>query len=57
MVTYKAITDPDRFAAYAEITSPAIQAARAAYHSYDYQDAIKALGDGANRDYRIILGC
>ncbi len=90
VVTYKEINEPDRFAAYAEIAGPAIQAAggrfiargepaeilegknhqrvvviefesveaaRTAYHSDAYQDAMKALSDGADRDYRIIPGC
>jgi uncharacterized protein (DUF1330 family) len=31
-----------------------VEAAVAAYHSDDYQDALRALGDGAERDLRII---
>ncbi|MDP7149674.1 MAG: DUF1330 domain-containing protein [Paracoccaceae bacterium] len=32
-------------------------AALAAYRSDGYQEAMKALGDGAQRDYRIVPGC
>lgn len=32
-------------------------AAMAAYRSDGYQEAMKALGDGAQRDYRIVPGC
>ena len=35
---------------------PSYQDAVAAYHSPDYQAALKALGDGAVRDIRIIEG-
>jgi len=35
---------------------PSIDKARAAYQSQGYQDALKALGDGAERDVRIVEG-
>ena len=90
VVTYKNISDPDSFAAYAKIAGPAIEAeggrfiargepaeilegsnnnrvvviefasveaALSAYHSAGYQSAMEALGDGAERDYRIVPGC
>ena len=90
VVTYKNISNPDSFAAYAQVAGPAIeaeggrfiargapaeilegnndnrvvviefesvQAALAAYRSAGYQSAMEALGNGAERDYRIIPGC
>jgi uncharacterized protein (DUF1330 family) len=36
------------------IEFPSVEAAVAAYHSADYQQALAALGDGAVRDIRII---
>lgn len=33
-----------------------VEAAVAAYHSEGYQDALRALGDGAEREIRIIEG-
>ena len=35
---------------------PSVEKAIAAYNSPGYQDALKALGDGAERDIRIIEG-
>jgi uncharacterized protein (DUF1330 family) len=35
---------------------PSIEQARAAYESPGYQEALKALGDGAERDVRIVEG-
>jgi uncharacterized protein (DUF1330 family) len=35
---------------------PSVEQARAAYESAGYQDALKALGDGAVRDVRIVGG-
>ena len=35
---------------------PSVEKAIAAYHSPAYQEALKALGDGAIRDIRIIEG-
>jgi uncharacterized protein (DUF1330 family) len=35
---------------------PSIEQANAAYNSPGYQDALKALGDGAVRDIRIVSG-
>ena len=33
-----------------------VEAATAAYHSPDYEEALVALGDGAERDIRIVPG-
>ena len=35
---------------------PSVEAANAAYNSPGYQEALKALGDGAVRDLRIVGG-
>ena len=35
---------------------PSVEKANAAYNSAAYQDALKALGDGAVRDLRIVEG-
>ena len=35
---------------------PSIEQANAAYNSPGYQEALKALGDGADRDVRIVEG-
>ena len=35
---------------------PSVEAANAAYNSPGYQEALKALGDGADRDVRIVEG-
>jgi len=35
---------------------PSVEAAVAAYNSPGYQEALKALGDGAERDLRIVAG-
>ena len=35
---------------------PSVEKAIAAYNSAGYQEALKALGDGAERDIRIIAG-
>ena len=35
---------------------PSLDAAVAAYNSPGYQEALKALGDGAERDVRIVAG-
>ncbi len=89
VVTYRAIKDPQKLAAYAKLAAPAIQAAGgrylvrgtpaktyeaglnqrtvitefeslakaiAAHDSPGYQEALRALGDGAERDLRIIEG-
>jgi uncharacterized protein (DUF1330 family) len=89
VVTYRAIKDPDKLAAYAKLAAPAIQAAGgkflvrgvpaktlegglkertvvsewpdlktaiAAYDTPAYKEALRALGDGAERDIRIIEG-
>ena len=86
VVTYRAIKDPDKLAAYAKLAGPAIQAAggkfvvrgmpaktfegglnqrtvvsewpslQAAVAAYDtpaYKEALRALGNGAERDIRI----
>jgi len=87
--TYRAVTDPDKLAAYAGLAGPAITAgggkilvrglpaktfeaglnqrtvviefdsvaqAVAAHDSPAYQKALAALGDGAERDIRIVEG-
>ena len=87
VVTYRAIKDPGKLAAYAKLAGPAIQAAGgrfvvrgmpaktleaglnqrtvvsewpslqaavAAYESAAYKEALRALGDGAERDIRIV---
>lgn len=84
---YKAVKNPDAFAAYAKIAAPAIQAAGgrfvvrgapakvyelglnqrvvmiefdsvaqaiAAHDSPGYQEALRALGDGVEREIRIV---
>jgi uncharacterized protein (DUF1330 family) len=89
VVTYRSIRNPDRFAAYAKLAVPAIQAAGgrflargmpakiyeegmnqrvvlvefdsvsqaiAAHDTSAYQAALKALGDAADRDIRIVEG-
>ena len=89
VVTYRAIKNPDKLAAYAKLAGPAIQAlggrfvvrgmpsktlegglnqrtvvsewpslqaAIAAYESPAYKEALRALGDGAERDIRICEG-
>ena len=89
VVTYRKITDQDKWAAYAKLAAPAIQKAGgkfivrgspakthelgmkervvivefdnvhkalAAHDSPDYQTALKALADGAERDFRIVEG-
>jgi uncharacterized protein (DUF1330 family) len=89
VVTYRAIKDPDKLAAYAKLAGPAIQAAGgkflvrgtpaktfegglnqrtvvsewpslekaiAAYESPAYKEALRALGNGAERDIRIVEG-
>lgn len=90
VVTYRAITDPQRFDQYAKLAGPAMEAAGArfivkelpvktfegandqrvvilefettqaaqnAYQSDAYQAALKVLGNGAIRDYRIVPTC
>ena len=86
---YKAVHDPAKVAAYAELAGPAIreaggrflvrgnpevtyeqgeqtrtvviefesvEAARAAHDGEAYQEALRALGDGAARDLRVVPG-
>jgi len=86
---YKAVHDPDKVAAYAELAGPAlrgaggrflarglpeatfekgettrtvviefesVEAAVAAHDSAGYQEALVALGDGAERDLRVVPG-
>jgi len=86
---YKAVHDPDKVAAYAELAGPAlrgaggrflarglpeatfekgettrtvviefesVEAAVAAHDSEGYQAALVALGDGAERDLRVVPG-
>ncbi|HVY14609.1 MAG TPA: DUF1330 domain-containing protein [Rhodopila sp.] len=87
--TYRAVTDPDKLAAYAKLAGPAIAAgggtflvrgvpaktyeaglnqrtvvivfdsleqAVAAHDSPAYQEALAALGNGAERDIRLVEG-
>lgn len=87
--TYRAVTNPDKLAAYAKLAGPAISAAGgtflvrgtpaktyeaglnqrtvviafdsldqavAAHDSPAYQEALAALGDGAERDIRLVEG-
>lgn len=89
VVTYRKITDQDKWAAYAKLAAPAIQKAGgrfivratpskvyeaglkervvviefdnvhkalAAHDTPGYQEALRALGDGAERDFRIVEG-
>ena len=89
VVTYRKITNQEKWAAYAKLAAPAIQKAGgrfivrgspaktyelgmkervvivefdnvhkalAAHETPDYQAALKALGDGAERDFRIVEG-
>ncbi|MFZ3322027.1 MAG: DUF1330 domain-containing protein [Usitatibacter sp.] len=89
VATYRAIHDPDKFAAYAKLAAPALTAAggrflargnpaqvydnavnqrvvliefdsvaqaRAAHDSPAYAEALRALGDGVDRDIRIVEG-
>jgi len=89
VVSYRAISDPQKLAAYAKLAPaatapfgarylargtaaaafeagvkerivitefPSVQQAIAAYESPAYQAALQALGDGAERDVRIIEG-
>jgi uncharacterized protein (DUF1330 family) len=89
VVTYRAIKDPNKLAAYAKLAGPAIQSqggkflvrgtpakvfegglnertvvsewpslekAIAAYESPAYKEALRALGNGAERDIRIVEG-
>jgi uncharacterized protein (DUF1330 family) len=89
VVTYRAIKNPDKLAAYAKLAGPAIQSAGgkfvvrgmpaktfegglnqrtvvsewpslekaiAAYESPAYKEALRALGNGAERDIRIVEG-
>ena len=89
VVTYRKITNQEKWAAYAKLAAPAVQKAGgrfivrgnpakvyelgmkervvivefdnvhkaiAAHETPDYQAALKALGDGAERDFRIVEG-
>jgi uncharacterized protein (DUF1330 family) len=89
IATYRAVTNPDKLAAYAQLAGPAIAAgggkflvrgtpaktyeaglnqrtvviefdslaqATAAHDSPAYQAALAALGDGAERDIRLVEG-
>jgi uncharacterized protein (DUF1330 family) len=89
IATYRAVTNPDKLAAYAKLAGPAITAgggkfivrgtpaktyeaglnqrtvvvefdsleqAVAAHDSSAYQAALAALGDGAERDIRLVEG-
>ena len=65
--TYRAIHDPDKLAAYAKLAGPSIQAnggrflargtaVMACHDSPAYQEALRALGNGVERDLRIVEG-
>jgi uncharacterized protein (DUF1330 family) len=89
VATYRAIHDPEKFAAYAKLAGPALEAngakflargtpaqiydngvnarvvliefesvaqARAAHDSPAYAEALRALGNAADRDIRIVEG-
>jgi uncharacterized protein (DUF1330 family) len=89
IATYRAVTNPDKLAAYAQLAGPAIAAgggsfvvrgtpaktyeaglnqravvivfdsleqAIATHDSPAYQEALRALGDGAERDIRLVEG-
>jgi uncharacterized protein (DUF1330 family) len=71
VATYRAIHDADKFAAYAKLAGPALQAvpqrvvliefdsvaqARAAHDSPAYAEALRALGSAVDRDIRIVEG-
>ncbi|GAA5134545.1 hypothetical protein GCM10023339_71280 [Alloalcanivorax gelatiniphagus] len=89
ITTYKAVHDPDKVAAYAELAGPAlraaggtflvrgvpeatfekgeatrtvviefesVEAAVAAHESEAYQEALRALDGGADRDMRVVPG-
>ena len=89
IATYRAVTDPDKLAAYAKLAGPAIAAeggkflvrgmpakiyeaglnqrtvviefdsleqATKAHDSPAYQEALAALGNGAERDMRLVEG-
>lgn len=89
VVTYRRITNQEKWAAYAKLAAPAIQKAggrflvrgmpakiyehglkervvivefdnvhqaQAAHDTPAYQEALRALGDGAERDFRIVEG-
>ena len=89
VVTYRKITDPEKWSAYAKLAAPAIQKAGgrfpvrgnpakvheqgmkervvivefdnvhkalAAHDAPAYQEALRALGDGAERDFRVVEG-
>ena len=89
VVTYRKITNQEKWAAYAKLAGPAIQGAGgrfivrgmpsktyekgvnervvivefdsvqkalAAHDTPEYKEALNALGDGAERDFRIIEG-
>jgi uncharacterized protein (DUF1330 family) len=89
VVTYRRITNQEKWAAYAKLAAPAIQKAGgrfvvrgtpakiyekglservvvvefddvqkalAAHDSPAYQEALRALGDGAERDFRVVEG-
>jgi uncharacterized protein (DUF1330 family) len=62
VTTYRSIKDPDKLAAYAKLAPVALapfgakSQAIAAHDSPAYQAAVKVLGDGAERDVRIVEG-
>ena len=63
---YRTISDPEKLAAYNELAGPAVKAGGgrtivrggrvAAHESAAYQEALAALSDGVERDFRIVEG-
>ncbi len=51
----RSVSDPHKLAAYAELALPAVMPF-GARDSAAYAEALKALGDGAVRDFRIVEG-
>jgi uncharacterized protein (DUF1330 family) len=60
VVTYRSIKDKEKWSAYAKLAVPAIQnaggKATSAHASPAYQEALRALGNGAERDMRLVEG-
>ena len=54
VVTYRSVSDAEERTVVVEY--PSLRKATAAYDSPAYAEALKALGDGAVRDLRIVEG-
>ena len=56
--TFRSVSDEKRLAAYVELAGPAmlasVEAAVATYQGPAYQEALRVLGDAAERDIRIV---